>query len=216
VAGQGSRFRSHPAAVTVTLRELTQLLVTLVRYAEWSTSKREPWPSTQTSSQRQEILDRGKEVVAQVVTKNRRQSQRTSPSSSAVFVRGLTGRNVAVYVDGVRLHDQRSTRRRRDVLQSHRAIKPRDSRKSCAGPIVHNMARTLTEALLISFLCSPVSRQRRRVSRQHQHLLLIGNQRLRRQPTIDLRTKRYGLLLNATGVVLTVCVREPGSTRTRQ
>ncbi|MGI8836037.1 MAG: TonB-dependent receptor [Pyrinomonadaceae bacterium] len=51
----------------------------------------------------QEILDRGTEVVAQVVDEEPGVNlQRTSPSLSAVFVRGLTGRNVAVYLDGVR------------------------------------------------------------------------------------------------------------------
>ena len=51
----------------------------------------------------EEILDRGTEVVAQVVDEEQGVNlQRTSPSLSAVFVRGLTGRNVAVYVDGVR------------------------------------------------------------------------------------------------------------------
>ena len=50
-----------------------------------------------------EILERGTEVVAQVVDEEPGVNlQRTSPSLSAVFVRGLTGRNVAVYVDGVR------------------------------------------------------------------------------------------------------------------
>jgi hypothetical protein len=50
-----------------------------------------------------EILQRGTEVVAQVVDEEQGVNlQRTSPSLSAVFVRGLTGRNVAVYVDGVR------------------------------------------------------------------------------------------------------------------
>ncbi len=50
-----------------------------------------------------EIIDRAPEVVAQVVDEEPGVNlQRTSPSLSAVFVRGLTGRNVAVYVDGVR------------------------------------------------------------------------------------------------------------------
>jgi hemoglobin/transferrin/lactoferrin receptor protein len=50
-----------------------------------------------------EILGRGTEVVAQVVDEEQGVNlQRTSPSLSAVFVRGLTGRNVAVFVDGVR------------------------------------------------------------------------------------------------------------------
>lgn len=51
----------------------------------------------------QEILDRATEVVAQTVDEEQGVNlQRTSPSLSAVFVRGLTGRNVAVYIDGVR------------------------------------------------------------------------------------------------------------------
>ena len=50
-----------------------------------------------------EILERAPEVVAQVVDEEPGVNlQRTSPSLSAVFVRGLTGRNVAVYVDGIR------------------------------------------------------------------------------------------------------------------
>ena len=50
-----------------------------------------------------EILQRATEVVAQVVDEEPGVNlQRTSPSLSAVFVRGMTGRNVAVYVDGVR------------------------------------------------------------------------------------------------------------------
>jgi hemoglobin/transferrin/lactoferrin receptor protein len=49
------------------------------------------------------IMERAPEVVAQVVDEEPGVNlQRTSPSLSAVFVRGLTGRNVAVYVDGVR------------------------------------------------------------------------------------------------------------------
>lgn len=51
----------------------------------------------------EEILERATEVVAQVVDEETGVNlQRTSPSLSAVFVRGLTGRNVAIYVDGVR------------------------------------------------------------------------------------------------------------------
>ena len=51
----------------------------------------------------EEISDRAPEVAAQVVDEEPGVNlQRTSPSLSAVFVRGLTGRNVAVYVDGVR------------------------------------------------------------------------------------------------------------------
>ena len=49
------------------------------------------------------IMERAPEVVAQVVDEEPGVNlQRTSPSLSAVFVRGLTGRNVAIFVDGVR------------------------------------------------------------------------------------------------------------------
>lgn len=49
------------------------------------------------------ILDRATEVVAQVVNEEPGVNlQRTAPSLSAVFVRGLSGRNVGVYVDGIR------------------------------------------------------------------------------------------------------------------
>src|SRR5688572_9553619 len=52
---------------------------------------------------KREILERAPEVVAQVVDEEPGVNlQRTSPSLSAVFVRGLTGRNVAIFVDGVR------------------------------------------------------------------------------------------------------------------
>jgi hemoglobin/transferrin/lactoferrin receptor protein len=51
----------------------------------------------------EKISQRATEVVAQVVDEEPGVNlQRTAPSLSAVFVRGLTGRNVAVYVDGVR------------------------------------------------------------------------------------------------------------------
>ena len=51
----------------------------------------------------EELIQRAPEVVAQVVDEEQGVNlQRTSPSLSAVFVRGLTGRNVGVYVDGVR------------------------------------------------------------------------------------------------------------------
>ncbi|HWS85434.1 MAG TPA: TonB-dependent receptor [Pyrinomonadaceae bacterium] len=51
----------------------------------------------------EELIQRAPEVVAQVVDEEQGVNlQRTSPSLSAVFVRGMTGRNVGVYVDGVR------------------------------------------------------------------------------------------------------------------
>lgn len=51
----------------------------------------------------EKIIERAPEVVAQVVDEEPGVNlQRTSPQLSAVFVRGLTGRNVAVFVDGIR------------------------------------------------------------------------------------------------------------------
>lgn len=51
----------------------------------------------------EEILERATEVAAQAAEEEAGVNlQRTAPSLSAIFVRGLTGRNVAVYVDGVR------------------------------------------------------------------------------------------------------------------
>jgi hemoglobin/transferrin/lactoferrin receptor protein len=51
----------------------------------------------------EKIMDRATEVVAQAVDEEQGVNlQRTAPSLSAVFVRGMTGRNVGVYLDGVR------------------------------------------------------------------------------------------------------------------
>lgn len=51
----------------------------------------------------EKIIQRAPEVVAQVFDEEPGVNlQRTAPSLSAVFVRGLTGRNVGVYVDGIR------------------------------------------------------------------------------------------------------------------
>ena len=65
----------------------------------------------------EEILQRATEVVAQVVDEEPGVNlQRTAPSLSAVFVRGLTGRNVGGLRRWRALHDQRATRRRRDIF----------------------------------------------------------------------------------------------------
>lgn len=51
----------------------------------------------------EKIIERATEVVAQAVDEEQGVNlQRTAPSLSAVFVRGMTGRNVGVYLDGVR------------------------------------------------------------------------------------------------------------------
>lgn len=111
VAGTG--FVRHRAAVHVTpgnpvevavAMELTPLheQVTITAEAGLVTDTRKVETQINIIPERK-ILERAPEVVAQVVDEEPGVNlQRTSPSLSAVFVRGLTGRNVAVYVDGVR------------------------------------------------------------------------------------------------------------------
>ncbi len=77
-------------------------LVTITAEAGQIASTRDVDTAVNVISERK-ILERAAEVVAQVVDEEPGVNlQRTSPSLSAVFVRGLTGRNVAVFVDGVR------------------------------------------------------------------------------------------------------------------
>ena len=110
---EGAGFVQYRAAVHVTaggardlavVLELTQLTeqVTITAEAGLVTDTRKVDTQVNVISER-EILERAPEVVAQVVDEEPGVNlQRTSPSLSAVFVRGLTGRNVAVYVDGIR------------------------------------------------------------------------------------------------------------------
>ena len=95
--------QGNPVEVAVVL-ELTPLneQVTITAEAGLVTDTRKVDTQVNVINERK-ILERAPEVVAQVVDEEPGVNlQRTSPSLSAVFVRGLTGRNVAVYVDGVR------------------------------------------------------------------------------------------------------------------
>lgn len=95
--------QSQPTEVAVVL-ELTPLneQVTITAEAGLVADTRKVETQINIINERK-ILERAPEVVAQVVDEEPGVNlQRTSPSLSAVFVRGLTGRNVAVYVDGVR------------------------------------------------------------------------------------------------------------------
>ena len=95
--------QGNPVEVAVVL-ELTPLheQVTITAEAGLVTDTRKVETQVNIINERK-ILERAPEVVAQVVDEEPGVNlQRTSPSLSAVFVRGLTGRNVAVYVDGVR------------------------------------------------------------------------------------------------------------------
>jgi outer membrane receptor protein involved in Fe transport len=110
---QANGFVRHRSAVRVTqgnpvevaiVLELTPLheQVTITAEAGLVTDTRKVETQVNIVNERK-ILERAPEVVAQVVDEEPGVNlQRTSPSLSAVFVRGLTGRNVAVYVDGVR------------------------------------------------------------------------------------------------------------------
>lgn len=95
--------QGNTEAVSVTL-EITPLAesVTITAEAGLVTDTRKVDTQVNVINERN-ILERAPEVVAQIVDEEPGVNlQRTSPSLSAVFVRGLTGRNVAVYVDGVR------------------------------------------------------------------------------------------------------------------
>jgi hemoglobin/transferrin/lactoferrin receptor protein len=108
-----SGFVRHRAAVHVTennaqdlsiVLELTPIAeqVTITAEAGLVSDTRKVDTQVNVINERK-IIERAPEVVAQVVDEEPGVNlQRTSPSLSAVFVRGLTGRNVAVYVDGVR------------------------------------------------------------------------------------------------------------------
>jgi outer membrane receptor protein involved in Fe transport len=110
---EGKGFVRYRSAVHVTAgatQDLAVLLevvsiaeqVTITAEAGLVTDTRKVETQVNVISER-EILERAPEVVAQVVDEEVGVNlQRTSPSLSAVFVRGLTGRNVAVYVDGIR------------------------------------------------------------------------------------------------------------------
>ncbi|HET9526105.1 MAG TPA: TonB-dependent receptor [Pyrinomonadaceae bacterium] len=88
-------------AVVLEVNPITGL-VTITAEAGQIASTRDVDTAVNVVTERQ-ILERAPEVVAQVVDEEPGVNlQRTSPSLSAVFVRGLTGRNVAVFVDGVR------------------------------------------------------------------------------------------------------------------
>ncbi|HEU4511427.1 MAG TPA: TonB-dependent receptor [Pyrinomonadaceae bacterium] len=92
---------TREVAVTLELNQITEE-VTVTAEAGIVTDTRNVDTQVNVINER-EILERATEVVAQMVDEEPGVNlQRTSPSLSAVFVRGLTGRNVAIYVDGVR------------------------------------------------------------------------------------------------------------------
>jgi outer membrane receptor protein involved in Fe transport len=108
-----SGFVRHRSAIHVTganthevgiVLELTPIAeqVTITAEAGLVTDLRQVDTQVNVINERK-IMERAPEVVAQVVNEEPGVNlQRTSPSLSAVFVRGLGGRNVAIYVDGVR------------------------------------------------------------------------------------------------------------------
>src|SRR5215218_5293310 len=110
---ESAGFVRHRSAVRVTPRDTqtVSIVLELTPIAEQVTITAEAGLVSDTRKvdtqvniiRADEVIERAPEVVAQVVDEEPGVNlQRTSPSLSAVFVRGLTGRNVAVYVDGVR------------------------------------------------------------------------------------------------------------------
>ena len=137
---------------------------------------------------------RATEVVAQVVDEEPGVNlQRTAPSLSAVFVRGLTGRNVGVYVDGVRYT---TSAQRGGVGTFFSLIEPSslETVEILRGP---NSSQYGSDVLgrrrQLHFARARLRRQRRRMARQHQCLLFVGDQRLWRQSTCDLRHTKFRL-----------------------
>ena len=106
-------FKPHRSTVHITAGETLVLkimlevghsteLITITADAGQISETRKVDTQVNIINERQ-IMERATEVVAQVAEEETGVNlQRTSSSLSAVFVRGLTGRNVAVYVDGVR------------------------------------------------------------------------------------------------------------------
>jgi outer membrane receptor protein involved in Fe transport len=87
--------------ITLTIEALSEQVTVTAEAGQVADARSSAQPINLISEEK--ILDRAPEVVAQAVNEEPGVNlQRTSPSLSAVFVRGLTGRNVAVYVDGVR------------------------------------------------------------------------------------------------------------------
>lgn len=109
----GTSFVRHRSAVRITSSDTLQVAVVLevIPISEHVTITAEAGLVADTRKvdtqvnviNERKIIERAPEVVAQAVDEETGVNlQRTSPSLSAVFVRGLTGRNVGVYVDGVR------------------------------------------------------------------------------------------------------------------
>jgi hemoglobin/transferrin/lactoferrin receptor protein len=101
VAAQVTEGETTELSVTLEVSQLTEQVTVTAEAGQVTDARSIAQPINVIDERR--ILERAPEVVAQVVDEEPGVNlQRTSPSLSAVFVRGLTGRNVAVYVDGVR------------------------------------------------------------------------------------------------------------------
>ena len=94
----------------------------------------------------EEIALRAKAVLAQVANEEvGLHLQRTSPTMAGIFVRGLTGTKVNVFVDGVRYT---TSAQRGGVSTFFNLVDPRPSRASrwCAGPRAPSTAATPSAA----------------------------------------------------------------------
>ena len=101
VAAQVTEGETTELSVTLEVSQLREQVTVTAEAGQVADARSIAQPINVIDERR--IIERAPEVVAQVVDEEPGVNlQRTSPSLSAVFVRGLTGRNVAVYVDGVR------------------------------------------------------------------------------------------------------------------
>ena len=101
VAAQVTEGETTELSVTLEVSQLREQVTVTAEAGQVAEARSIAQPINVIDERR--IIERAPEVVAQVVDEEPGVNlQRTSPSLSAVFVRGLTGRNVAVYVDGVR------------------------------------------------------------------------------------------------------------------
>ena len=148
----------------------------------------------------EEILERGTEVVAQSVDEEQGVNlQRTSPSLSAVFVRGLTGRNVAVYVDGVRYT---TSAQRGGVGTFFSLIEPSslDSIEILRGPNTSQYGSDANGGVINFLTHSPVfgDDNHQFHGKTNTFYSSVANS-FGASQLLTFGTKRYGFLVNANG-----------------
>ncbi len=95
----------------------------------------------------EDILERAKTVVAQAVEGETAVNlQRTSPGMAGIFVRGLTGNKVNIFVDGVRYSNGAQRGGVNTFLDLIDPIDARGHRSSCAARRARSTAATRSAA----------------------------------------------------------------------